>query len=102
MTDQIHRRDFLKVAGTQAGLMAVGAKSFYKVEDMKPELEKLAREKLVPEDKNPGKMKKMTVVIEPGVDTTYDDVARTVDTVLAASFEEINFGGGLGARKKKE
>jgi glycine/D-amino acid oxidase-like deaminating enzyme len=27
MTDQIHRRDFLKVAGTQAGLLAVGAKT---------------------------------------------------------------------------
>jgi glycine/D-amino acid oxidase-like deaminating enzyme len=27
MSDQIHRRDFLKVAGAQAGLLAVGAKS---------------------------------------------------------------------------
>ena len=27
MTDQIHRRDFLKTAGTQAGLLAVGATS---------------------------------------------------------------------------
>src|SRR5574339_1102722 len=27
MTDSIHRRDFLKTAGTQAGLLAVGATS---------------------------------------------------------------------------
>ena len=79
----------------------VGAKKFTDIERMKPELQRLCKEKLVDDDKNPGKKKKMTVVIEPGPETTYDDVARTVDVVLAAEFEEINFGGGLGARKKE-
>jgi hypothetical protein len=79
----------------------VGAKKFSDVEKMKPELERLCKEKLVDDEKNPGQKKKMTVVIEPGKETTYDDVARTVDVVLAAKFEEINFGGGLGARKKE-
>src|SRR5262245_45059745 len=59
----------------------VGAKKFTDVEKMKPELERLCKEKLVDDDKHPGQKKKMTVVIEPGPETTYDDVARTVDVV---------------------
>ena len=44
----------------------------------------------------------MTVVIEPGPEVAYGDVAETVDIVLKAGFEEINFGGGLGGRKGRK
>ncbi len=49
-------------------------------------------------DKETGELKPMSVVIEPGPDTTYGDVATTLDAVREAGFEDISFGGGLGAR----
>ena len=57
------------------------------------------RETWRPDKDNPGELKPMPVVIEPRPGTYYADVAMTVDAVKAADFEEINFGGGLGAKK---
>ena len=45
-------------------------------------------------DPKTGERKVMAVVVEPGKQTTYGDVARTVDMVGKVGFEEINFGGG--------
>ena len=39
-----------------------------------------------------GELSPLPVVVEPGPDTTYGDVARTLDAIAAAGFEEINFG----------
>ncbi len=39
-----------------------------------------------------GELSPLPVVVEPGPDTTYGDVARTLDVIAAAGFEEINFG----------
>ncbi|MGE3171132.1 MAG: ExbD/TolR family protein [Planctomycetota bacterium] len=47
---------------------------------------------------NPGQKKAMPVVVEPHPGTFYNDVARTTDVVKKAGFDEINFGGGLGAQ----
>ncbi len=44
----------------------------------------------------------MTVVIEPYPGVYYGDVALTVDAVLVSGFDEINFGGGLGAKNAKK
>ncbi len=49
-------------------------------------------------DPKTGEKKIMTVVIEPGSQTTYGDVAKTVDMVTVAGFVEINFGGGAAAK----
>lgn len=52
-----------------------------------------------PDKDHPGQEKPIPIVIEPYPGTYYDDVAHTVDAVKAAKFEEVNFGGGLGAAK---
>ena len=52
-----------------------------------------------PKTKEP---KLMGVVIEPGQETTYGDVATTLDAIHVAGFKDISFGGGLGARKAKK
>jgi len=52
-----------------------------------------------PDKDKPGEMKPMPVVIEPHPGTYYADAAMTADAVKAAEFREINFGGGLGAKK---
>lgn len=68
---------------------------------LKETLEKIAKDptKRQPDASKPGQTKIMPVVIEPGPETTYGDVAMTVDAVTNAGFEEIQFGGGLGSRK---
>src|SRR5512145_485011 len=43
MTDGIHRRDFLKVAGTQAGLLAVGATSLSATTPVEPPADAIDR-----------------------------------------------------------
>ncbi|GAB4154738.1 MAG: hypothetical protein Fur0037_23320 [Planctomycetota bacterium] len=50
-----------------------------------------------PDKEHPGQMKPIPIVVEPYPGTCYDDVAHAVDAVKSAKFEEVNFGGGLGA-----
>ena len=78
----------------------VGPKPLYKIEDVKNELTRIARDPAsqVP-DKEKGGKKLMGCVIEAYPGTYYDDVAKTADACHEAGFQEINFGGGLGAKK---
>lgn len=79
----------------------VGPRGFRTKEDLLEELTRIARDpsKRQPDPDNPGKTKLMGVVIEPGQQTTYGDVATTMDMVNAAGFEDVSFGGGQGARE---
>ena len=79
----------------------VGATPVSTVKELRTELERIYNDKATwqEDDKNPGKLKPMPVVIEPHPGTYYGDVAITADAAKAAKFEEINFGGGLGATK---
>ncbi len=78
----------------------LGPKRYDDLDKLKDDLTDIANDprRRVPDLKNPGKMKIMPIVIEPQPKTTYGDVATTVDAVSAAKFEEINFGGGRGAK----
>ncbi len=78
----------------------VGPKPLYKLEDVKNELRRIALDPAsqVP-DKEKGGKKLMGCVIEAQPGAYYDDVAKTADACHEAGFEEINFGGGLGAKK---
>lgn len=79
----------------------VGPKRFDDMALLKKELTSIAEDprQRVPDKENPGQTKIMSVVIEPQDGVTYGDVATLVDVVRAAKFEEINFGGGRGAKK---
>ena len=78
----------------------LGPKRIRTVDDLVEDLRKIAGDKSkLQRDPKTGEMKLMAVVIEPGVSTTYGDVATVVDAVNKAGFTEVNFGGGLGARK---
>ena len=78
----------------------VGPKPLYTLEDVKNELTKIAKDpnSQVP-DKEKGGKKLMACVVEAYPGTYYDDVAKTADACNEAGFKEINFGGGLGAKK---
>jgi biopolymer transport protein ExbD len=78
----------------------VGPKPLYKLEDVKAELTRIAKDpsSQVP-DKDTGGKKLMGCVIEAHPGTYYEDVAKTADACHEAGFQEINFGGGLGAKK---
>ena len=79
----------------------VGPKPLYKLEDVKNELARIAKDpnSQVKDPKTGGK-KLMACVVEAYPGTYYDDVAKTADACHEAGFEEINFGGGLGPGKK--
>ncbi|MBM3974628.1 MAG: hypothetical protein FJ301_11065 [Planctomycetes bacterium] len=79
----------------------VGATPLYKLEDVKAELTRIAKDpnSQVKDPKTGGK-KLMACVVEAMPGTYYDDVAKTTDACNEAGFEEINFGGGLGPAKK--
>jgi biopolymer transport protein ExbD len=79
----------------------VGPKPLYKLEDVKTELARIAKDpnSQVKDAKTGGK-KLMGCVVEAYPGTYYDDVAKTADACHEAGFEEINFGGGLGPAKK--
>jgi hypothetical protein len=79
----------------------VGPRALTTIEDVKRELERIARDpnSQVP-DPMTGSKKLMSVVIEPYPGTCYEDVAKTTDACRAATFVDINFGGGLGASKR--
>lgn len=79
----------------------VGPKEFNSVEKLLAELKRVrALPSTMQKDPKTGAPKVMTVVIEPGPDTVYGDVAVTVDAVQAADFSEINFGGGLKGKNQ--
>lgn len=65
----------------------------------KSELERVANDpaSIIPDEKT-GTRKLMACVVEGFPGTRYDDIARTADLCRAAGFEDIHFGGGLGAR----
>ena len=82
----------------------VGPKRFRDPKKLLEELKRIAKDptKKQKDPKDPdGPLKLMGVVIEPGKSTTYVDVASTLDAIGAAGFEDISFGGGLGARGKR-
>ncbi|MCA8956471.1 MAG: biopolymer transporter ExbD [Planctomycetes bacterium] len=77
---------------------SVGATRADSLDDLKRELEELHRDPRwsVPDPKRPGRMKPMSVVIEPDAGTVYGDVAACVDAVKFVGFDDIHFGGGGG------
>jgi len=81
----------------------VGPREITDLDRLKAELTKIANDKSTwQKDKDTGVLRPMDVVIEPHPGSYYDDVAKTVDAVKAAGFENINFGGGLGAMPPKK
>lgn len=81
----------------------VGPREITDLDRLKSELTKIANDKSTwQKDKDTGVLRPMDVVIEPHPGSFYDDVAKTVDAVKAAGFENINFGGGLGAMPQKK
>jgi biopolymer transport protein ExbD len=96
----------VRVEGHQFNWL-VGPKLCNDLDSMSAELKRIASDKSKWQEKEDPvtkekKRKPMTVVIEPLPGVYYGDVALTVDAVLNAGFEEINFGGGLGAKKKQK
>ena len=77
----------------------VGSKPIHTMKEVEAELDRIAKAptSMVDDEKTGGK-KLIGVVIEPYPGTYYEDVAKTTDAVKNAKFEEINFGGGLGAK----
>lgn len=77
----------------------VGPKPLYNLTDVDAELKRIAQNpaSMVP-DKETGGRKLMGCVIEAYPGTFYEDVAKTADACKNAGFQEINFGGGLGAK----
>jgi biopolymer transport protein ExbD len=81
----------------------VGPREITDLDRLKAELTKIANDKSTwQKNKDTGVLQPMDVVIEPMPGSYYDDVAKTVDAVKAAGFENINFGGGLGALPQKK
>jgi biopolymer transport protein ExbD len=51
-------------------------------------------------DEKTGQPKPQPVVIEPGVNAVYGDVAVVVDAARNVGFDDIQFGGGMGRGNK--
>lgn len=106
---QEHRGDPIDKNGRKRAFMLeghvcyweVGPRRYDDMDELRTELKKIAADpgRRVPDKDNPGQTKIMSVVIEPAKGATYGDVAMLVDVVSDAGFGEINFGGGLGARR---
>jgi len=78
----------------------VGPQTIHTVEELLTELERIhADPSKLQKDPETGEMKVMGVVVEPGPETTYGDVASTLDAIGEAEFPDISFGGGLGSRE---
>jgi biopolymer transport protein ExbD len=77
----------------------LGAKGIKDESVLRTELQKAVKDKQA--DPKTGKMKPKPVTIHAYEDVTYGDVAHSVDLLKDVGFEEINFGGGRGLRKKK-
>ena len=78
----------------------VGPSPFATIAEAKAELARLAKSprSMVEDVSKPGTKKLLPCVIEAYPGTYYDDVAKVADACKDAGFEEINFGGGLGAK----
>ena len=78
--------------------------SFDNPKDLLKELKRIASDpsKRVPDTDKPGKTKLMGVVIEPYPDTVYGDVAKVLDVLGEAEFNDVSFGGGLKNPEKKK
>ena len=78
----------------------VGPKPYASIDEAKVELMRIAKSPLsmVEDVSKPGTKKLLPCVIEAYPGTYYDDVAKVADACKDAGFEEINFGGGLGAK----
>ena len=68
------------------------------LDDLLKRLKDLRPNMMVKDDKS-GEMKPVGVVVEPDHGAVYGDVAPVVDTIIAAEFKDINFGGGMGSMK---
>ena len=79
----------------------VGPKKVEDLQELREELQLIKDDdnKRVPDLKNPGATKLMSVVLEPGTGAVYGDVAPCVDVIADLDFKDINFGGGLGSNK---
>jgi len=78
----------------------VGSKFISDLDELKTQLETIYKNKGTwQKDPKTGVLQPMSVVIEPQINACYADVAQTVDAVTAASFTDINFGGGMGSGK---
>ena len=78
----------------------VGPEPIHGLDRLVTRLEEIARDPSKKRrDPTTGEMKPVATVIEPLPDTTYGDVALTVDAVTRAGFDEITFGGGYGRVK---
>ena len=81
----------------------VGPKKLREIDKLLEELKRIAKDKSkMQTDPKTGEPKLMGVVVEPTEETTYGDVALTVDAVTNAGFTDVNFGGGMGARGSAE
>lgn len=66
------------------------------------ELERIYRDRTKwTKDEKTGEPKPQPVVIEPGVNAVYGDVAIAVDAARKVGFDDIQFGGGMGTGGKK-
>ena len=94
------KRPYRFVLNNHTVKWVVGPKPLYSIEAVTEELKRIKSDpsSMVPDPKNPGAKKLMPVVIEPHPGVYYESVARTADACNEAEFEEINFGGGLGAK----
>lgn len=65
------------------------------------ELERIYRDRSKwTKDEKTGAPKPQPVVIEPGVNAVYGDVAVAVDAARKVGFDDIQFGGGMGRGNK--
>lgn len=64
------------------------------------ELERVIRDKSKWQKDDKGVSKPPPIVVEPGVNAVYGDVAAAVDAAKKVGFEDIQFGGGMGRGKK--
>ncbi|MBK8974485.1 MAG: biopolymer transporter ExbD [Planctomycetes bacterium] len=96
----LRSRNNVKMVGHRVYWL-VGPKKVEEMTELMDALKEIAEDprRRVP-DKDTGGTKVMPVVIEPYPQTTYGDVAGTVDAVRAAGFQEINFGGGMGTQQR--
>lgn len=72
----------------------VGPKAVQSLRELGTELDRIQPDSWVTGPQ--GRRQLMPVEVEPGPGTVYADVAPTVDTILAAGFGDVHFGGGRG------
>ena len=73
----------------------VGPKAMDSLDELRDELHRIKPDSWVT-DRRTRQRKLVPVVVEPGTGVVYADVASAVDTILAAGFQDVHLGGGLG------